>query len=153
MGFYANACRVKNQRICSVKLPIRKFSPVTIKLTAGDIPGGTGVARAGFSAGPFPPASGSLDPPSISGIVISRLLILDGPAFPGAAPKQLQLLGTFSVVPTSITFTGGDLTKSYNFRTNEADVKPPGVPDTWVWYSTFSQPGEGFLFTTGQINT
>lgn len=153
MGFYANACRVKNQRICSVKLPIRKFSHVTIKLTAGDIPGGTGVARAGFSAGPFPPASGSLDPPSISGIVISRLLILDGPAFPAAAPKQLQLLGTFSVVPTSITFTGGDLTKSYNFRTNEADVKPPGVPDTWVWYSTFSQPGEGFLFTPGQIYT
>jgi len=153
MGFYANACRVKNQRICSVKLPIRKFSHVTIKLTAGDIPSGTGVARAGFSAGPFPPASGSLDPPSISGIVISQLLILDGPAFPAAAPKQLQLLGTFSVVPTSVTFTGGDLTKSYNFRTNEADVKPPGVPDTWVWYSTFSQPGEGFLFTPGQIYT
>jgi len=153
MGFYANACRVKNQRICSVKLPIRKFSHVTIKLTAGDIPSGTGVPRAGFSAGPFPPASRSLDPPSISGIVISQLLILDGPAFPAAAPKQLQLLGTFSVVPTSVTFTGGDLTKSYNFRTNEADVKPPGVPDTWVWYSTFSQPGEGFLFTPGQIYT
>ena len=140
MGFYANACRVKNQRICSVKLPIRKFSHVTIKLTAGDIPGGTGVARAGFSAGPFPPASGSLDPPSISGIVISRLLLLDGPAFPGAAPPRRP-------------FTGGDLTMSYNFRTNEADVKPPGVPDTWVWYSTFSQPGEGFLFTPGQIYT
>ena len=153
MGFYANACRVRNQRICSVKLPRRKSSShITIKLTAADLPSG-GPTRAGFSAGPSPPAGGSLDPPSISGIVISRLMTLDGPAFPASPPKQLQLLGTFSVVPTSVTFTGGDLTKSYNFRTNEADVKPPGVPDTWVWYSTFSQPGEGFLFTPGQIYT
>ena len=143
---------VEYQRICSVKLPLRKSSShITIKLTAGDLPSG-GAALAGFS-GPFPPASGSLDPPSISGIVISRLTTLDGPAYPTPPPKQLQLLGTFSVVPTSVTFTGGDLTKSYTLRTNEADVKPPEVPNTWVWYSAFSQPGGGFLFTPGQIYT
>ena len=153
MGFYANACRVRNQRICSVKLPLRTpSSQIIIKLTAGDIPSG-GAALTGFSVGAGPPAAGSLDPASISGIVISWLTTLDGPAFPAASPKQLQLGGSFNVVPTSVTFTGGDLTKSYTLRTNEADVKPPGVSDTWVWYSAFSQPGEGFLFTPGQIYT
>lgn len=154
MGFYANACRVRNQRICSVKLPLRTpSSQIIIKLTAGDIPSG-GAALTGFSTGlAGPPAGGSLDPSSIPGVAISYILTLDGPAFPAASPKQLQLGGSFNVVPTSVTFTGGDLTKSYTLRTNEADVKPPGVSDTWVWYTTFSQPGEGFLFTPGQIYT
>ena len=75
MPFYANACRVKNQRICSSqtrrKQPVS--SQITLKLTAGDLGDSGGDARAGFSTGAGPPPGGSLNPASISGMEISYI--------------------------------------------------------------------------------
>ena len=151
MPFYANACRVKNQRICrsrKIQRPPRG-APVGLLLTAADIsPPGQGVLRTGFSNGDSggPPAGGSLVPSSIAGTDVLVVTTLDGPIWPQSAPRQLHLRLT-GIIPTSVIFTGGDLTKSYTLRLDEADIAPPTTPNTWAWYKAFSQVGGGFLFT------
>jgi hypothetical protein len=154
MPFYASACRVKNQRICRSKKIWRQPPPCQcLLLTAADFTiVGVSPPWAGFSAvtdGGGPAPGGSLVPSGMAGTEVLYLLTLDGPIWPLSAPRQLQLRMT-GAVPTSVTFTGGDLARSYTFRTDQADVAPPSTSDTWVWYSTFSQPGGGFLFTPGQ---
>ena len=155
MPFYANACRVKNQRICrSRKIwrppPVAPTAmPGGLLLTAADIsPHGHEVLRTGFSNGDSggPPAGGSLVPPGIAGTDVLVVTTLDGPIWPQSAPRQLHLRLT-GIIPTSVIFTGGDLTKSYTLRLGEADIEPPMTPNTWAWYKAFSKVGGGFLFT------
>ena len=135
--------------------PLQTSYSWSAQLTAADLSGGNPVIRAGFSAGApgGPAAGGSLNPSGTTWTEVLLIVTLDGPVWPISAPRQLHLRVIGVHVPASITITGGDLSKSYTLKTDEADVKPPTTTDIWVWYSTFSQPGGGFLFTPGVTYT
>jgi len=130
--------------------PLQTSYSWSAQLTAAVLTG----SLVGFSSGApgGPAAAGSLNPSSISWTEVLGIRTLDGNVPPPPLRQfALRIIGVH--VPASITITGGDLSKSYTLKTDEADVKPPTAPDTWTWYTTFSQPGGGFLFTPGVTYT
>ena len=138
--------------------PLQTSYSWSAQLTAADLSGGSPLQLDGFSSGALggPAAGGSLNPSGTTWTEVLGIRTLDGVvSLPphGYPPRQfaLRIIGVH--VPASITITGGDLSKSYTLKTDEADVKPPTAPDTWTWYTTFSQPGGGFLFTPGVTYT
>ena len=144
MPFYANACRVKNSRICMNKNKSDLIGDV--RLTAALLPSGSTVI--GYSNGLIggPPAGGSLVSPASS--VTEIIGIWDQP-FPGPTPPpqitiRLNMTSPASIVPTSYTFTGGDLSQPYTLTTSQANISPPTTSDMWVWFN------HGFALTVGQ---
>jgi hypothetical protein len=99
---------------------------------------------AGLPAAPYP-AAGSLTPSSIYGTRILGVWTLDLP--PGGVPPLQLHIGISGVIPTSITFTGGDLAKSYTVSTADPHFIPSGNPAIWVWLNN------GFYLTPGVTYT
>ena len=139
----------------NVLTPLQTSYSWSTQMTAADLSGGSPAPIDGFSAGApgGPAAGGSLNPSGTTWTEVLLVLTHDGPVWPASGAKQLPLRAIGVHVPASITITGGDLSQSYTLKTNEADVKPPSTADIWIWYSTFSQPGSGFLFTPGVTYT
>ena len=99
-----------------------------------------------IAAGPTYPAAGSLTPSSIYGTRILGLWTVDLPPSPHVPPQQMAIAMSGDI-PTSFTFTGGDLTKSYTLKTAEAHSIPSGNPAVWPWLN------QGFILTPGVTYT
>ena len=91
--------------------------------------------------GPEYPAAGSLTPSSRNGTTILGVWTHDLP--PHQTPPQQINIALSGVIPTSITFTGGDLDRSYTLKTSEANYAPTTNPAIWNWLN------QGFYLTPG----
>ena len=115
-------------------------------LTAALLPSGGTVI--GYSNGELggPNAGGSLVPTASSVTEIMGIWDqpLPGPSPPPQIAIRLRMTHPASIVPTSYTFIGGDLSQSYTLRTDQAYIAPPTTTDIWVWAN------HGFTLTIGQ---
>ena len=155
MPFYANACRVKNQRIC----PSKKLQPLVLYDRSGlrmvaalltnhgalhDIVGFVGSGLKGL--GPTYDVAGSLTPSGAHGTEILGAYTHDLPPHPHMPPQQIHI-GISGAIPTSFTFTGGDLPQPYTLKTADAGNPSVGSPAVWYWLN------HGFYLTPGVTYT
>ena len=90
---------------------------------------------------------GSLIPSGAHGTEILGVYTHDLPPSPHVPPQQIHI-GISGEVPTSFTFTGGDLAQPYTLKTADAHFTPdPPSPAVWPWLN------QGFYFTIGQTYT
>ena len=115
-------------------------------LTAALLPsGGTVIGYSnGVLGGPAP--GGSLVP---TGNDVTEIMGIWDQALPGPSPPpqiaiRLNMTPPASIVPTSYTFVGGDLSQPYTLTTSQANISPPTTSDIWVWFN------HGFTLTIGQ---
>ena len=149
MPFYANACRVKNQRICmnKKKQPLvlynGSYDGSGLRLTADNVPGGPAV---GFIIGPPYLSSpvGSLVPSGTALTDVEMAYTIPPPIPPATLPPQQLILRVTGTPPTTLIVTGGDLHQSYTFKTNQAHHQGVNV---WSWFYN------GFVFTPGHTYT
>ena len=102
---------------------------------------GTGL----IALGPTYPPTGSLTPSSAYGTRILGIYTHDLPMGPSTGMPQQIHIAMSGAIPTSFTFTGGDLTKSYTLKTADAYYAPSANPAIWYWLN------QGFYFRPGVV--
>jgi len=155
MPFYANACRVKNQRICTRKKtqPLVLYDRSGLSLGAETLTGHgadydiVGYVGSGLAPlGPDYDVAGSLTPSGAHGTEILGVYTHDLLPHPHVPPQQIHI-GISGATPTSFTFTGGDLPQPYTLKTADATYIPPSNPAVWPWLN------QGFYLTPGVTYT
>jgi hypothetical protein len=106
-----------------------------------------GYVGSGLAAlGPTYYLAGSLIPSGTQETEILGIYTHNIPPSPAVPPQQIHI-GIAGVTPSTITFTGGDLTRSYTVKRPEAHYTPPSNPAVWPWLN------QGFDFTPGVTYT
>ena len=130
--------------------PVREGLRLTAALLTNhgalyDIVGFVGSAL--VSLGPSYDVAGSLTPSGAHGTEILGAYTHDLPPHPHVPPQQIHI-GISGEVPTSFTFTGGDLAQPYTLKTADAHITPdPASPAVWPWLN------HGFYMTPGVTYT
>jgi len=119
-----------------------------LRLTAALLPSGGPNDVIGYSNGELggPSAGGSLVPTGTAMTEIMAVYDQDIPPPLQPPPPQIAIRLT-GVLPTSFTFTGGDLSQSYTLMSDQADIHPLPSSTYVVWFN------HSFTLTIGQTYT
>ena len=149
MPYFANACRVKNQRICQGKRPPKFVTTLVARVVSG---AGTASPLIGYSDGSRTGGSigGELDPTSFNNTQINAIMTTGTPP-PPTNTKQLQLYYTGNK-PLSLTITGGDLTAPYTLNCAQAS-SPANNLLVWVGADYPDMPNPSNLFAVDTTYT
>ena len=106
-----------------------------------------GYVGSGLAAlGPTYDVVGSLIPTGAHGTEILGIYTHDLAPSPAMPPQQIHI-GIAGITPHTITFSGGDLARSYTVKRPDATYTPPSNPAVWPWLD------QGFVFTPGVTYT